>query len=272
MRADLYPSHGATMIEHVEQLLGYRFQNPDILCEALTHASSADSRLRSNERMEFLGDSILGCVICEYLFLQYPDLLEGEMTKIKSSVVSRRVCAQISTDIKLADLLNLGKGMTARAAMPSSVAAAVFESMVAAIYLDGGHEPAKAFVLKFMAPYVTEAAESAHQHNFKSVLQQFAQKHLPANPQYMLLDEKGPDHCKAFEVAVQIGQRLFDPAWANNKKEAEQKAALLALHALGLATEVNGRITVLEGEAAAQAVQHIDLAPTAHENEDVLSF
>ncbi len=225
------------MLHKAAQRLGYTFKNEKILSEALRHASSADHRLQSNERLEFLGDAILGYVVCEYLFLTYSDLLEGELTKIKSAVVSRKVCAKISQQIDLASMLNLGKGMSGRPELPSSVTAAVLESIIAAIYLDGGIEPARKFILKQLSPYISQAHESTHQQNYKSVLQHYAQKNLPANPAYVVLDEKGPDHSKAFEVAVVIDGRRFGSAWANSKKEAEQSAALLALTELGLLTQ-----------------------------------
>jgi ribonuclease-3 len=246
----------ASMIEQTEEALGYRFRNEALLNEALTHASSADHRLESNERMEFMGDAILGFVVCSYLFENFPELLEGEMTKIKSAVVSRRVCAKVSQALNLDSMLNLGKGMVSRPGLPSSVAAAVLESIIAAIYLDGGMEPVQRFILTHMRPLIHEAADSTHQQNFKSVLQQYAQKHLPSNPLYVLLDEKGPDHAKCFEVTVEINGRRFNSAWANSKKEAEQKAALLALSELELArVEEDGRVVLLEplvgGESAA---------------------
>jgi ribonuclease-3 len=222
------------VIEQAASVLGYRFSRESLLTEALTHASVAGHRLQSNERMEFLGDAILGFVVCEYLFHTFPDLLEGELTKIKSAVVSRRVCAKISHQINLAEMLSLGKGMAGRPSLPNSVAAAVLESIIAAIYLDGGLEPARHFILQHMKPFIDEAAASSHQHNFKSALQQYAQKHLPANPIYVLLDEKGPDHAKCFEVCVEINGQRFSSAWANCKKDAEQKAALAALHELEL--------------------------------------
>lgn len=222
------------MIDQAESVLDYRFVNEALLVEALTHASSAGDRRKSNERMEFLGDAILGFVVCEYLYAQYPRLLEGDLTKIKSAVVSRRTCAMVSKSINLAELLNLGKGMSGRPGLPQSVSAAVLEAIIAAIYLDGGMEAVRTFILRHMGPLIQEAAESSHHQNFKSVLQQHAQKHLPSNPSYVLLDEKGPDHAKCFEVCVQIDNRRFDSAWANSKKEAEQKAALNALEAMGL--------------------------------------
>ena len=233
-------------------ILGYLFKDADILAEALTHASSADHRLKSNERMEFLGDAILGYVVCEYLYHQFPDLLEGDMTKIKSTVVSRRVCAMVTRQIELDSLLSLGKGMSDRQGLPASVAAAVLESIIAAIYLDGGMEPAREFILRQMKPYIHEAAESTHQQNFKSVLQHLAQRLTLSSPAYVVLDEKGPDHAKAFEVAVEIDGRRFDAAWANSKKQAEQQAALLALLSLGLAhRDDHGKVHLREPDALA---------------------
>lgn len=225
------------MIDEAARVLGYRFKNALLLAEALTHASRADHRLQSNERLEFLGDAILSFIVCEYLFQNFPDLLEGEMTKIKSAVVSRKVCAKVSRQINLSQMLNLGKGIhNSQVALPGSISAAVFEAIIAAIYLDGGMEPARRFVLEHLTPVIQEAAESTHQQNFKSVLQQYAQKNFPSIPAYILLGEKGPDHSKCFQVCVEIGGRRFEPAWGHSKKEAEQKAALNCLCGLQLAT------------------------------------
>ena len=230
-----------------EQILGYEFKNPGYIEEALRHASYADSRLESNERMEFLGDAILGFVVCEYLYGKYPEMLEGELTKIKSAVVSRRVCAEISQSTDLVSLLSLGKGMIGRPSLPSSVAAAVYESVIAAIYHDGGIDAVKKYIFSHMEDIIEDAEASAHQQNFKSVLQQYAQKHLPMNPNYVLLDEKGPDHSKCFEIAVEIDGRQFSSAWASSKKESEQKAALSALLELGLAEcDDKGKVKLLE--------------------------
>jgi ribonuclease-3 len=225
-----------TLVEQAAELLGYHFREERLLVEAITHASIATVRSDSNERMEFLGDAILGFVVCEYLYQQFPDLQEGEMTKIKSAVVSRRVCALISNHLGLADMLNLGKGMAGRPTLPQSIAAAALESIIAAMYLDGGIEPTRAFILTQMKPHIHETAENAHQHNFKSVLQQHAQRFMAGHPNYILLDEKGPDHAKCFEVCVEIDGRRFSSAWAQSKKQAEQQAALLALQDLGIVT------------------------------------
>src|SRR6266480_3068311 len=221
-------------LQRAEKIVGYSFKNPQLLKESLTHASIADTRLLSNERMEFLGDAILDLIICEALYLRFPEYLEGELTKIKSAVVSRRTCAEVSIETGLIELLIIGKGVGTGLAMPSSLAAAVYESIVAAIYLDGGFEAVKAYVLRTMGPKIDVIASNAHQHNYKALLQQHAQKSMNATPVYELLDEKGPDHSKCFEVCVAIDGKRFDSAWGPNKKMAEQKAALLALEELGL--------------------------------------
>ncbi len=228
-----------------EEALDYEFDDKQLLDLALTHASIVDNREKSNERLEFLGDAVLGLVICEHLFRTYPDLAEGEMTKIKSSVVSRRHCSLAAERLGLGRLLRIGKGMSTRAELPESVTAAVFESVIGAIYLDGGLEAAEDFILQHLAPQAQRAADSGHQSNFKSVLQQASQEYFDLTPQYVVLDEKGPDHAKCFEVAVDIGPHRFDSCWGANKKQAEQEAALTALVELGLAERGTGGLVHL---------------------------
>jgi len=220
--------------ERAEKLLGYTFNDPQLLKESLTHASIADSRVQSNERMEFLGDAVLDLIICEALYKKFPEFLEGDLTKIKSAVVSRRTCAEVAKETGLADLLIIGKGISSREQMPSSLAAAVYESIVAAIYLDGGFDVVKDYVLRTMTPKIDFISANMHAQNYKAVLQQHAQKMLGATPIYELHDEKGPDHSKCFEVCVTIDGRRYTSACGPNKKMAEQKAALLALEELGV--------------------------------------
>jgi ribonuclease-3 len=220
--------------EKAEAILQYTFQNPELLTESLTHASIANTRLTSNERMEFLGDAVLDLVVCEALYSRFREYLEGDLTKIKSAVVSRKTCAEISIETGLTDLLITGKGISSRESMPSSLAAAVYESIIAALYLDGGFEVVKAYILKTMSPKIEVIAADTHQQNYKAVLQQHAQKAMGATPVYEVLDEKGPDHSKCFEVGVLIDGKRFTSAWGPNKKTAEQKAALLALEELGI--------------------------------------
>lgn len=230
------------VFERAEQAIGYRFRNRSLLAAALTHASIAANRLESNERLEFLGDAILSVVVCQELYARFPDLLEGELTKIKSSVVSRKTCATVSRALGLPDLLFLGKGMCGRSRLPNSLAAAVLESLIAAICLDGGGmEEARRFILEHMGPQITEAAESEHKKNFKSQLQQYAQRIFNGTPLYEVLDEQGPDHSKCFQVCVSLHGRRFSPAWGTSKKEAEQWAAENALRELNLLHDAPSR-------------------------------
>ena len=221
-------------LERCQEAIGYRFQNIELLRSSLTHASGADSRLTSNERMEFLGDAILGCVVCELLFQRFPEYLEGELTRIKSVVVSRRTCTKISRQLGMQDYLILGKGMATQTHVPPSVLADVFESLVAAMYLDGGIDVTRDFILRMIVPEIERAVNGYHGGNYKSVLQQLSQKDFGLTPVYQVLDEKGPDHSKCFKVGAQIGRQSFPPAWGKNKKEAEQRAAFNAL------SQING--------------------------------
>jgi len=211
--------------ERCQQRIGYRFENVQLLEASLTHASGADHRLSSNERLEFLGDAILGLVVCEHLYLEFPEHLEGDLTKLKSVVVSRLTCAKISQALGLREFLILGKGMTTHPAVPPSVLSDVLESLIAAIYLDGGMGPAQEFVMTYFGPEVEAAAAGESGGNYKSLLQQFAQREHGVTPTYHLLDEKGPDHSKCFKMAAQIGRQRFSPAWGRSKKESEQRAA-----------------------------------------------
>ena len=216
----------------VQEVLGCAVRNPDLLMTALTHASVADTRLASNERLEFLGDAVLGSCVCEELYRRFPDWLEGDLTKAKSVIVSRRVCATIADEIGLTGLLILGNGIDAEAALPTSLRAAVYEAVIGALFLDAGFGAAREFVLRTVAKYLDECAASENLENHKSTLQQYAQRHLGVTPQYEALDEQGPDHSKCFEVCVLIGRERFPGAWGASKKEAEQEAARRALELL----------------------------------------
>ncbi len=217
------------ILARCESRLGFEFADKTWLYEALTHASVADSRLDSYERLEFLGDSILGFTVCEYLFQTYPNWLEGDLTKIKSNVVSRQTCCIMARELGLEEFLVVGKGVGKSGKVPMSLLANVFESIVAAIYLDGGMDRTKAFLLPLVKTHVVAAIEGGLEVNYKSELQQYSQKRFGLPPHYNLLDDRGPDHDKWFKIAAQIDKRAFPPAWGRNKKQAEQRAAANAL-------------------------------------------
>lgn len=221
-----------SLLEKLQQRIGYKFKDESLLLAALTHASGAEHRLASNERLEFLGDAILGAVVCELLYRQFPDYLEGDLTRIKSVVVSRLTCAKLSETLGMQEFLILGKGMITHPSVPSSLLADVFESLVAAIYLDGGDAMARQFIAEAIGPEIELVAGGEIGSNYKSLLQQLAQREHGITPTYQLLDEKGPDHSKCFKIAAQIGADRFPPAWGRNKKEAEQRAARNALNQL----------------------------------------
>ena len=221
-------------LHQIEQILGYPFTDTAVLAKAFTHSSSVDSRLDSNERLEFLGDAILGIVICQKLFEMFREYPEGELTKMKSMLVSRGTCAYVARRLGLPRFLVVGKGMASHKSFPTSLAAGLLEAVIAAVYIDQGFEAAQDFILRNFATLIDQIdSEEAHG-NYKSLLQQHAQERFNAAPAYVLLDEKGPDHNKCFESEVVIDQRHFPSAWGANKKEAEQKAAYNALVELGV--------------------------------------
>ncbi len=223
-----------TTRSEIERLIGHRFADPSLLELAFIHASNTDHRLESNERLEFLGDAVLGSIVCSRIFELYPDMLEGDMTKIKSAAVSRRTCARITQEMGLEEHLKLGKGMLTQDQVPSSLVAAVLEAVVGAVFLDAGYEATAKVLVPLIEPHICHAAESGHHQNFKSLLQQHAQRDFECAPTYRSLDEKGPDHAKAFQVCVELADRRFEPAWGQTKKQAEQRAAIHALVELGV--------------------------------------
>ena len=223
-----------TTLREIEQVLGYHFANPTYIEKAFTHSSCTEDRLKCNERLEFFGDSVLALVICRRIFERFPEYFEGDLTKIKSMLVSRKTCAKISNALELTKYVKVGKGMSHTRAMSGSISAGVLEAIIAAIYLDGGFEAANDFLLKQFDPLIENASAAHHHENFKSVMQQYSQQNFGVTPVYELLDEKGPDHNKCFETAVVIGENHFPSAWGVTKKEAEQNAALAALVELGV--------------------------------------
>lgn len=226
---ELSVSRERAILDNCQEAIGYRFQRPKLLRAALTHTSGANTRTASNERLEFLGDSVLGLVTCKQLFLRFPEYQEGDLTKVKSVIVSRKTCAAFSQALGLGDFLFLGKGVCNFGTIPPNIHADVFEALVAAIFLDGGWEVARTFVLRFIEPEVERVAQEALAANSKEKLQHAVQRMYGNPPRYILLDEQGPDHDKCFQVAADVDGHRFPPAWGRTKKDAELKAALNAL-------------------------------------------
>ena len=231
------PPEATIDVAECQRRIGHQFRDPALLVAALTHASGAQHRLASNERLEFLGDAILGFLVCETLYRSFPESLEGDLTRIKSVVVSRETCSRISEQLQLVDFLIVGKGLSVTRPVPTSVLSDLFESLVAAIYLDGGLDAVRPLVDRFLLPEIAEVASGAQGSNHKSLLQQWAQRDFGITPTYEVIEETGPDHSKSFHVSAQIGTRRYAPAWGRNKKEAEQRAASNALVELRSAAE-----------------------------------
>lgn len=232
MTSQLPTEADSSLLDQCQETVGYRFSKPELLKAALTHTSGADSRGASNERLEFLGDSVLGLVTCELLYNRFPEYQEGELTKIKSTLVSRKTCSKLTGEIGLLNYLILGKGVINQGEVPTNIRADLFEALVGAIFLDGGWEPARGFLHRVLQPEIEAVAEESVLGNSKSLLQQVVQRQFGSMPRYLLLDEQGPDHDKCFQVAVEVETFRYPAAWGRNKKEAEIKAASNALAAI----------------------------------------
>lgn len=223
------PGVSPELLAECEAVLGYEFRDKDLLYRCLTHASAAKTRLESNERLEFLGDAVLGLTICETLFTRFPANAEGELTRIKSVVVSRASCATLARRMGLEKYLVLGRGISAHGRLPSSVIAAAIEAIIGGIYVDGGFDKAHAIVQRLFMDDILSAAQLESGINYKSILQQSVQRQQGATPGYRVIDEKGPDHSKCFKVAAVVKDQEFPGAWGPSKKSAEQRAAENAL-------------------------------------------
>ena len=241
----------AARLEACEARIGYHFKNPRLLALALTHASDKAGRVEAsardsdegpagalsgepvdNERLEFLGDAVLGMMVCEELFHTYPESTEGELTHVKSVVVSGGVLARISDRLGIPEFMSLGKGMTTYKRLPSSLRANVFEAVLAAVYLDGGFEAARRFALTHIRRHIELVEKDRHRKNYKSILQQYAQREFSITPTYRVIREEGPDHVKEFEVAAVIGEKTYASGRGKSKKDAEQEAARATLNML----------------------------------------
>lgn len=224
-----------TDFSELEKRIGYSFREKELLRRALTHSSFANQektlKLESNERQEFLGDSLLGAVVAEYLFLNFKSLAEGRMSKLKASLVCEEALYEIAVTLGIGKFLLLGKGEAKNGGRnrKSNLSDSV-EAIIAAIYLDGGMEPARAFINSFVLSGVkARDALRAGSSDYKTCLQELIQKSENEYPRYELLSESGPDHKKTFEVAVIFKDKELGRGRGRSKKEAEQEAARTAL-------------------------------------------
>ena len=217
--------------------IDYYFDNVKLLENALTHTSFKTPYNPSNERLEFLGDAILGMVISEYLFKKFPDSSEGALTKIKSVVVSRATLAKIGTEMNLKKFIAVGKGLMATRSFPKSLIANVFEAIIAAVYLDSSFKTAYNFTLRCLKDEIDIVCDNKHEKNYKSILQHYCQRQKGHIPRYKIIKQSGPDHDKTFDVVTVIDKVEYCTGLGNNKKEAEQIAARKTLEFLDVDIE-----------------------------------
>jgi ribonuclease III len=216
------------LLTRCEARIQYVFSDRLLLRRCLTHSSSAETRLDSNERLEFLGDAVLGLVICEYLFQLFPDQREGQLTQMKSWLVSRQTCARVARGLELESVILVGRGLNQ---IPESILSASVEALTAGIYFDGGMEAARQFILRAFALEL-QICRPLDVENFKSQLQEFTQRELSCTPEYLVVEESGPDHAREFQIAARVGSQQFPAGRGRSKKEAEQQAARYALEVL----------------------------------------
>ena len=226
-------------LEEFERKIAYTFSDKNLLILALTHSSYANETKKgsheNNERLEFLGDSVLSIVVSEFLFHKYPDLPEGELTKLRASMVCEKALHVFAREIHLGEFLLLGKGEEHTGGRSrSSILADAFEAVIAAIFLDGGMDAAKRHIMRFIPKNpVAERQQPAGFHDYKTQLQEVVQKNPEEKVEYLLISECGPDHDKAFEVAVCLNSNVIGRGVGHSKKAAEQLAAKEALSLMG---------------------------------------
>ena len=224
-------------INELEQKLHYTFRDPSLLEQALCHSSYANERraqhARSNERLEFLGDSILGLVTAEFLYRERPDWPEGELTRSRAALVCEKSLHGIALELELGKHLRLGRGEDSGGGRnrPSILADAV-EAVIAAVYLDGGMGEASALIRRCLLNNVREARPEQRNQDYKTVLQELIQRDPERVLTYALLDERGPDHAKMFKMEALVDGKPLGQGTGRSKKEAEQAAAKAALELL----------------------------------------
>lgn len=222
-------------IEELEKAIGYKFKNKSIILTALTHSSYANEHknalCRCNERLEFLGDSVLSLVVSEYIYEKFMDRPEGDLTKIRASVVCSRSLSRLATIIGLGDYLRLGKGAEESGRTNANILENTFEALLAAIYLDSdkSKKAVKDFLLPLIAKEIDEASCDDIFHDYKTTLQQFVQASGNERLVYFKIGESGPDHDKVFECGVKLNSNVLGHGKGKSLKEAEQNAAKEAL-------------------------------------------
>lgn len=223
-------------MEALEKNLNYQFNNKELLLNALTHSSYANEARRgitSNERLEFLGDSVLSVIVADYLYKNFSSLPEGELTKLRASLVCEKSLCSFSRELQIGKFLRLGKGEEKNGGKErDSILADAFEAVLAAMYLDGGMEVARKHVMRFILDELKHTDDEVFK-DYKTALQEIIQRNPEESVSYFLTDEKGPDHDKVFTVEVRLNSNVIGTGKGKSKKQAEQMAAKQALSLMG---------------------------------------
>ena len=222
-------------MQELEKKLNYTFRDPALLEEALSHSSYANehrsARLRSNERLEFLGDSVLGFVTAEFLFLQHPDLPEGDLTRIRAALVCEQSLFEVAQKLDLGSYLKLGRGEESGGGRTrTSILADATEAVFAAVYLDGGIQPVRELIVRVL---LSQAPAAEERRDYKTTLQEVVQRRSGQVLTYHMLSQSGPDHNKTFLFEVRLNDESVGCGEGHSKKEAEQAAARDALEKMG---------------------------------------
>lgn len=232
-----FAAENSKNLNELESVIGYTFKNKMNLLLALTHSSYANEKkcdgLTSNERLEFLGDSVLNIVISEYIYKNFPALPEGEMTKTRASIVCEGSLLKCAAKIMLGNYILLGRGEENTGGRArTSILSDAFEALIGAIYLDGGMKDAAAFIHRSMNELFNDSGSSEIFVDYKTQLQEIIQKSGEQKVSYRIIDEKGPDHNKQFVAQISVGDRVLGNGEGKSKKEAEQNAAKVAMNKL----------------------------------------
>ncbi|MBF9016108.1 MULTISPECIES: ribonuclease III [unclassified Oceanispirochaeta] len=216
-------------LQSFEREAGIRFRRHDLLNLAFCHRSYTNEHQEqndNNEKLEFLGDSILGLVVSDYLFNSLPDKVEGDLARIKSFVVSEESLAELAIPLNIDKYLLIGKGEeNSGGRLKKAILADAMEAIFGAYFLDVGFKEAGRFILTLLIPQIDKVLENRHKRDFKTLLQEYCQKNFKTYPKYSVIKNSGPDHNKTFWIEVSVNTATYGPGMGKNKKEAEQKAA-----------------------------------------------
>lgn len=221
-------------LNNLEEKIGSNFKDKDLLKTAFIHRSflneHPNEKLPHNERLEFLGDSVLGFVISNYLYKKYPNHPEGDLTNFRSSIVNARILSKVAKNLNLGDYLYLSRGEEATGGRDRQyILANTYESLLGAIFLDRGLDKATDFVNKTLVPHLTDIIKKKLYKDYKSQLQEISQAKFNITPSYKLISERGPDHTKIFEIGVYLDKKLIAKGTGKSKQTSEQEAAKIAL-------------------------------------------